>query len=169
MSAPSDAAGRPVSRGRLWLILSLVVNLCLLGFIGGLLWHGHKPPPQQREDLGPQFQKLAGELNLNTSQRAAFENFLSVGRQQGRALREQNETLVNSAWDEMAKPQPDETKIAGLLDKASENRQAFQSEMGKALRGFLATLSPEQRAKVIDFARHRQGGTAQRLRRILMQ
>ncbi len=169
MSAPSDAAARPVSRRRTWLYLSLIVNLCLLGFIGGMLWHGHRPPPPPPENLGPQFQRLAGDLHLDATQRAAFNRFLDVARKQGRSLREQNETLVNSAWEELAKPQPDETRVSGFLDKASDNRHAFQSEMGKALRGFLTTLSPEQRAKVIDFARNRQGNTAQRLRRILMQ
>ena len=42
-----------------------------------------------------------------------------------------------------------------LFDQASEERRAFMRDLTTTTLGFMATLSPEQRAKFVQLARQR--------------
>jgi len=71
-------------------------------------------------------------------------------------LREQNRPIAEAIWSELAKPQPDQDKISGLIEQAGENRRAAQKDNTASLIAFLAALSPEQRTRFAGLAQQRR-------------
>lgn len=144
MTAIADSGRKAGWRGRLvWLALalSLTLNVC---FLGGLAWmHMHAPPPPLMR-----MRALGQSLQLNDTQRQAFEQFLRTIRLRGRFVRETNETLVENLWSEEAKPAPDDAAVAKLGDQINGNRETLQREVSTAFDTFLKTLTPEQRARL---------------------
>jgi Spy/CpxP family protein refolding chaperone len=145
---------RPGSRQQLlWvvLILSLALNFC---FIAGALWirlQGAPLPMSPEERL----QQIEPQLALDSQQKAAFDQYARTVRSRMQSMHEAIEPLVGKAWSELAKPDADDAKIMQLFDQAGEQRRAFRRELGTATFGFLAKLTPEQRAKFVELARQR--------------
>jgi len=65
-------------------------------------------------------------------------------------MREAVEPLLSAARAELAKPDADEATVERLFDEAAQTRRGFQRELLTTTMTFLATLSPEQRAKFIE-------------------
>ncbi|HXP12373.1 MAG TPA: periplasmic heavy metal sensor [Stellaceae bacterium] len=150
-----DPSGRPAGgRGRAGLVilaLSLTLNVF---FVAGLIWTrtmDHAPPLPAVE----RFEKIAKDTNLAGDQLAAFEQFDHAFRERQHQLREQNRPIAEAIWTELAKPQPDQDKISGLIEQAGQNRRAAQMDNTAALTAFLAALSPDQRARFADLAQRR--------------
>jgi Spy/CpxP family protein refolding chaperone len=145
---------RPGSRQQLlWvvLILSLALNFC---FIAGALWirlQGAPLPMSPEERL----QQIEPQLALDSQQKAAFDQYARTVRSRMQSMHEAIEPLVGKAWSELAKPDADDAKIMQLFDQTGEQRRAFRRELGTATFGFLAKLTPEQRAKFVELARQR--------------
>lgn len=136
-------SGQKAGRGSrlLWiaLALSLTLNIC---FLAGLAWmHAHAPPPPI-----VRMQHFGEMLNLNSSQKQAYEQFLRTLRLRGRFVRESNRPLIENLWSEIAKPTPDTSEVAKLADQINSNREGLQREVSTALDAFIKTLTPEQRA-----------------------
>ena len=156
MSAETEiaAARRGVLPRLSWILLALSLALNMF-FIGGFFWvrgeaaRAHLRPAER-------FEMIARELNLDSKQRGAFEHLIGLMRMSTRRLREANMPLIQEAWAEMAKAQPDEAVIDRNLEAAAANRRTFQVDTSHALRGFLAALSDEQRAHFVEFAKNRQ-------------
>lgn len=164
LAAPQRGSWRP----RLpWILLALSFALNLF-FIGGVFWvrteahHGHLTPAERVE-------QVAQELSLDTNQRAAFDGFIRTVRGKARQLRETNQPLIEKAWQDFAKPQPDEAALDKLVEAAADNRRSFQIEAGRALRGFLAVLNEDQRIRFIALARKRDNRNTPPLLRQLVQ
>jgi Spy/CpxP family protein refolding chaperone len=165
MSSIAEAGGRVGRRGRLiWvaLVLSLTLNVF---FMAGLLWS--KMAAEQHGNPAQRFQELGRQLDLSPAERAAFEQFGRTVGEQVQALRHANEPLLDRVWTELAKPEPDQALIARLVEQAGENRRAFQKATAEALTGFMASLSPEQRAQFAELARRRQDAAAHRIWRMI--
>jgi len=84
-------------------------------------------------------------------------------RARAQSMHEEVEPLIAEAWSEMAKPQPDEAKVNQLFDEAAAKRRALQRDMASQTLAFLATLSPEQRAKFIELGREHFSSRANRI------
>ena len=148
----------PAARGGAWrnwwrtaLVLSVALNLF---FVAGAVWiRVHAPPPVASPEQ--RLEEMAGALGLDPQQRQAFERFSQTMRARLQAMHEAMQPLVAGAWAEVGKPQADEAKVMRLLDKAAEARRGYQQELTATTLAFLATLSPEQRAKFVQLARHR--------------
>lgn len=130
------------------LALSLALNLF---FVAGALWiRLHAPPtmlsPEDRLD------QMASELNLNPQQKQAFASYSQTIRGRIRAMHSAVQPLIANAWSEVGKPEADEAKVMQLFDKAAEERRAFTRDLTTTTLGFLATLSPDQRAKFVQLA-----------------
>lgn len=150
----AEPNGRAPKRSR-GLIIALALSLTLNVFVaGGLIWartHFHPPlPPIKR------FIVISHKLDLNDAQHAAFRHMITVMRQHGRAQFQQNHPLFDQVWDQLAKPQPDQKAIDGLIDQVDTNHRAFQKDMTATLEEFLATLTPEQRAQFANLAKYRR-------------
>lgn len=136
---------------RVVLALSLALNLF---FIVGALWiRVHAPPapitPEQR------LEQMSAELGLDAQQSRAFADYSHTMRQRLQAMHQAMKPLISQAWTEVAKPHADETRIMKLLDQAGQTRRAYAGQLTTTTLSFLATLSPEQRAKFVELAQHR--------------
>ena len=152
MTAGTSSRPRPAPARLLWILLALSLALNLF-FVGGVFWvrsQGHGP-------LGPaeRIERVAKQLTLDADQRAAFERFVRAIRMKARDLRETNQPLIDEAWQDFAKAQPDEAAVDKLFESAANNRRNFQLETGRALRAFLATLNEDQRAAFVAMVRNR--------------
>lgn len=133
------------------LAISLVLNLC---FVAGAAWTLlHEPPsPAHR------FRAIAGELALSPEQTEAFDKYFKSMIARTRESHAEIEPIVAAAWAEIAKPKPDTGQISKLFQQAAEKRREFQQEGTEATLQFLATLSPEQRARFVALVRERRAG-----------
>jgi uncharacterized membrane protein len=148
-AAARDATRHPL----LWvaLTLSLVLNLC---FVAGALWiriQGPAMPAGPAERL----QRIGTELVLDPQQRQAFELYSENVRSHMQQMRETVEPLMSAAWSELAKPDADPATAARLFDEAAQARHSLQRELLTPTLTFLATLSPEQRAKFVELFHQR--------------
>jgi uncharacterized membrane protein len=141
-------------RARLpWILLALSVALNVF-FVGGAIWmksrvgRGWMRPAERIE-------AAAKDLNLDGRQRDALQDFLATLRTRSHQLREKNRPLIDTAWTELAKAEPDEAVLDRAFDEGTANRRAFQLDTSRALHQFLRTLSDEQRAKVLENMRAR--------------
>ena len=99
----------------------------------------------------------------NDTQHAAFQQFQRRGSHGG-GMHRNNAGI----WAKIADPATPPDQIAGLLEGTVKNRIEFQQGVATALGKFLATLTPEQRAKFIAEARQpaRRHGPWSRLRHL---
>ncbi|MBV8133156.1 MAG: periplasmic heavy metal sensor [Alphaproteobacteria bacterium] len=150
----ASAATRGATRHPLlWvaLTLSLVLNLC---FVAGALWIRIQSPavpvsPAER------LQRVGTELALDPQQRQAFEQYSEIVRTHMLQMRETVEPLMSAAWAELAKPDADQATAARLFDEAGQARRGLQRELLVPTLTFLATLSPEQRARFVELFHQR--------------
>lgn len=154
-AAAAPGAARRKEHSRLLiaaLVISLVLNLC---FIAATVWFRLHAPPAGR-NLAERYQEIASQLDLDAQQRAAFDRYIAAMRSRADQMRQDTDPLMGAGWDELAKPQPDEAKVAQLFDQAAEKRRDFQHDATAQTLTLLATLSPEQRAKFITLMRERR-------------
>ena len=154
-TAAPVAAGRGQHRSRLLiavLVISLVLNLC---FVAGAVWYRLHPPPAS-QTLAQRYQEIASQLDLDPQQRGAFDQYIAAMRSRIDQMRQETEPLMGAAWDELAKPQPDEARVKQLFDEAAERRRGFQRDATGQTLTLLATLSPTQRAKFVTLMRERR-------------
>jgi Spy/CpxP family protein refolding chaperone len=153
----SDSVARSGARQHWWkvlLALSLTLNLF---FIGGALWiRVHVPPPLSLED---RLDRMTAELGLDERQQQAFAHYSKAMRAVIRAMRQAVQPLIADAWLEVSKPHADEAKVMQLFDQAAQERRRYMHDLTSATLSFLATLSPEQRAKFVELARRRHRWT----------
>jgi Spy/CpxP family protein refolding chaperone len=128
------------------LVISAALNLC---FIGGALWlRMHEPP---RTPI--RAQEFADDLHLTPQQRAGFEQYFHLMRARAQLMRAELEPIINQAWTEIAKAQPDQNQIEQDFEQAAAKRRAFAHDATQTTLSFLATLSPEQRQKFVTLLR----------------
>jgi uncharacterized membrane protein len=128
------------------LTLSLLLNLC---FVAGALWiriQGPALPASPAERL----QRIGAELALDPQQKQAFDQYSENVRAHMQRIRDTVEPLMTAAWSELAKPDADQATAARLFDEAGQARRGLQRELLAPTLSFLATLSPEQRAKFVE-------------------
>ena len=153
MTLVSTAARGATRHPLLWvaLTLSLLLNLC---FVAGALWiriQGPAPPANPAERL----QRIGTELVLDPQQRQAFERYSENIRTHMQKMRETVEPLMSAAWAELAKPDADQATAARMFDEAGQARRGLQRELLAPTLTFLATLSPEQRARFVELFHQR--------------
>ncbi len=150
----TDAAGTPPSRRR-WLIVVVAVSVALnMFFIGAIAGHMHgrhpHPPPPGQFGQHERFERIAADLGLNDAQKAAFQQFQTVMRQHGTAMR----AAITAAWAKIADPATKPDEFPALLDGMVKSRTDFQQDLAGAMGKFLASLTPAQRAEFIEEARN---------------
>jgi Spy/CpxP family protein refolding chaperone len=109
-----------------------------------------------RMDIAEYYRQMAGELNLDPQQLAAFDRYVAAMRTRSEQMRQETDPPIGAAWEEIAKPQPDAGKVEQLFDEAGEKRRVFQREAASQMLTLLATLSPAQRGKFVQLMRERR-------------
>jgi uncharacterized membrane protein len=153
VTVASFAARVGVRQHLLWAVLALSValNLC---FVAGALWiRMHEPmaPASPEERL----QRIGAQLALAPQQKVEFDEYSQAVQERMRKMHEAVGPLVGSAWSELAKPDADAAKVLQLFDEAAQQRYGYRRELTLKTLSFLATLSPEQRARFVALARQR--------------
>jgi Spy/CpxP family protein refolding chaperone len=156
-------AGRRGWLTPLALALSLLLNIC---FVAGLIWS----TTAAEEIMAPaeRFVAIGRGLNLTADENAALTRFGIAAREHGRLLRQSNAPLMGQIWQEMAAPKPDEAHIAQLIERATQNRLAYQKAMTAGLMIFLDSLSAEQRAQFVSIAAHHNAANNRRVVRLVL-
>ena len=131
------------------LALSLALNLC---FVGGAVWVRLHAPSS--EGPAERLKQAAAQLSLDPQQQAAFDRYFHVLRARISLMHQEVQPLIAGAWSELAKPDADAAAVMQRFDEAAAKRRSFQQQLTSETLAFLATLSPEQRAKFVDLARH---------------
>jgi Spy/CpxP family protein refolding chaperone len=155
--SPRSRLSRPRLTAAL-LAVSVALNLC---FVAGATWTRLKPPTATT--TSDRFQRLGQSLDLSTPQQAIFDQYVTGLIARNNRVRVATEPLMDEAWAEIARPNPDETRVLQLLDDFSTQRHATWHETIRATLSLLATLTPEQKAKFLaneqvrrNAARHRR-------------
>ena len=128
------------------LAVSVALNVLLGAYVAGRLW---QPPKRFAPDM------IANELNLNSQQREAFEQYLHSSRENMRRLREESRARVHRSLSELVKPEPDQAALDRLYEEELTRRRAFLEDATTSMRSFLATLNPEQRQEFLALMEQR--------------
>jgi Spy/CpxP family protein refolding chaperone len=127
--------------------LSVALNVFLGAFLGGEIWN--RP---RRGEPG----EVARALDLTPEQREAFQRFRKTAREENMRFREEVRPVLRRSWSELAKQNPDETVLAQSYDDALARRREMHRATLRELRGFLQTLTPEQRERFVALESERQ-------------
>jgi Spy/CpxP family protein refolding chaperone len=146
-------ANGPGTRGlraprRVWaavLAVSVALNLC---FVAGALWTRFNPAPTPAT-ASERFRKLEANLDLTAGQRVTYQAYVTRTRERIARLRQEIDPLLDAAWSEIAKPQPDDAYLMQRFDEAAAQWRAYQHEAVDSTLALLAHLTPEQRAKFV--------------------
>jgi uncharacterized membrane protein len=160
LTATGIPRGGGVPRHRLILAIlaiSLALNVCV---IAGVIWNRTTAPETQTG--GAWVRKLEASLDLNEQQKAAFTAYIAASRAHNAQLRQDVEPMLEAAWAELAKPQPDQAEVLRHFNDASTRWRASQTETISATLSFLATLNPDQRAKFIAGEREHRASLRRR-------
>ena len=153
MTLVSAAARGATRHPLLWVAftLSLLLNLC---FVAGALWIRIQGPPLPATPA-ERLARIGAELALDPQQRQAFDQYSETVRAHMQQMRDTVEPMMSAAWSELAKPDADQATAARLFDEAGQARRSLQRELLTPTLAFLATLSPEQRAKFVELFHQR--------------
>jgi Spy/CpxP family protein refolding chaperone len=133
------------------LAVSLALNLF---FVAGAVWTDFNPPPQTA-GFDRRFRAMAAPLDLTSAQRIAFTRYEGAMRSGRDALHRQVGPLIDAVRQEIAKPQPDVSRMRQLLDQAAAAHRAFEQQAVAATLAFVATLTPAQRDTFVAIERQR--------------
>jgi uncharacterized membrane protein len=132
------------------LAVSVVLNLL---FVAGGVWSRVEQPAPR--GLDQRFEQIGAQLSLGPAQSAAFDTFIAELRRRGDKVQQQVAPLYRSAWEEAGKPVMDEAEVMRLFEAAFDGRLRVNRETTARMLDFLATLSPDQRARFVTLARDR--------------
>jgi uncharacterized membrane protein len=154
MSMVGTAATRASwSRSRILtavLAVSLVLNVL---FVAGALWGRIEEAPAR--GLDQRFERIGAQLNLDASQRVAFDRLLAELHGRSDKVQQQVGPLYRAAWDAAGNPAADADEVFRLFDAALDKRRELSRDTMRKTLDFLGTLSPEQRSRFVALARER--------------
>src|SRR3954467_12303373 len=132
------------------LAVSLVLNVL---FVAGGVWSRVEEPAARGPDR--RFERIGAQLSLDPAQRAAFDTFISELRSRRDKVQQRVGPLYRAAWDAAGKPAMDTAEVMRSFEAAFDARLRVNREATARMLDFLATLSPEQRARFVALARDR--------------
>lgn len=156
MTIASQAARSGTRQQLLWMLVALSVALNLFFIIGALWIRMHGPPVPM--SAAERLQRIGTELSLDPQQQGAFNKYSETVRTRMQLMHKTVDPLMGKAWEEIAKPEADEANVVRLFDEAGQTRRSFMRELAPNTLSFLATLSPEQRAKFVELIRQKPWG-----------
>ena len=108
--------------------------------------HGHGGPGGG--DLVMGIAALKGQLNLNTSQQAMWDNAVAAGKAARDNARASHQQLRNTVTTELAKAEPDLAAVAAASDAARDAAAASHRQVRAAWLNLYSTFTPDQKAVV---------------------
>jgi Spy/CpxP family protein refolding chaperone len=108
--------------------------------------HGHGGPGGGDFVMG--IAALKGQLNLNTSQQAMWDNAVAAGKAARESARASHQQVQNTLTNELAKAEPDLAAVAASADAAHDAAQAQLRQVRAAWLNLYSTFTPDQKAVV---------------------
>lgn len=129
--------------------IAAVAAATLIGFAGIASaqphhWHGGPGGG----DLVMGIAALKGQLNLNTSQQAMWDNAVAAGKAARDNARASHQQLRNTVTTELAKAEPDLAAVAAASDAARDAAAASHRQVRAAWLNLYSTFTPDQKAVV---------------------
>jgi Spy/CpxP family protein refolding chaperone len=106
---------------------------------------GHRHHGMMKEFIMYKIDKLAEDLNLNSTQQARWDTFkkdLESSIEQRKGKREEIHNIVNQ---ELAKDNPDFTKVTPLVHGQIDSTAQFAHDLVNRVNELFSDLSPEQK------------------------
>ena len=91
---------------------------------------------------------LKGQLNLNTSQQAMWDNAVAAGKAARDDARANRQKMHDALAAELAKPEPDLAALATAADAAQSANATVHRQVRDAWLNLYSTFTPEQKAVV---------------------
>jgi Spy/CpxP family protein refolding chaperone len=91
---------------------------------------------------------LKGQLNLNTSQQAMWDNAVAAGKAARDSARGSHQKVHDTLTAELAKAEPDLAAVAASADAARDAAAAQHRQVRDAWLNVYATFTPEQKTVV---------------------
>ena len=105
------------------LAVSLVLNVL---FIAGAVWGRIEEAPAR--GLDRRFERIGAQLDLDATQRAAFDRLLGELRGRGDKVQQQVAPLYRAAWDAAGNPTAGADEVFRLFDAAFDKRRQLNRE-----------------------------------------
>jgi Spy/CpxP family protein refolding chaperone len=148
VATATGAGARRVTPRRLWpalLAVSVALNLC---FVAGAVW-SRVNAPATAPSASDRFHRLGAKLDLTDEQRGAFQAYVAATMERTARQRREIDPLLDAAWAEVAKPQPDNSALIQRFDDVAARWRGFQHDAVNSTLALLAKLTPDQRAKFV--------------------
>ena len=129
------------------LIVSLAVNLFVLGGLAGVLFMGLLRPPGPPPMAGPPRLAAIGQALAPAHRDAWVSTVRQTAQSSGPKLKQARE-LRRQAWQELAKDPVDSQSAVDARDQARALEFQARAEMDRAVVGFAATLPSDERRKL---------------------
>jgi Spy/CpxP family protein refolding chaperone len=98
---------------------------------------------------------LKGQLNLNTSQQAMWDNAVAQAKAAHDTGRANMQKMKDAMSAELAKTEPDLAAVAAVADDAQASNSALRKQVRNAWLAVYATFTPDQKAVVRDALKQR--------------
>jgi len=111
---------------------------------------GHRQHGMMKDFIMYKIDRLAGDLDLNSAQQARWDTFkkdLETTIEQRKGKREE---IHNTVKKELAKDNPDFTKVTPLVHGQIDSTAQFAHDMVNRVNELFSDLSPEQKRKLSE-------------------
>lgn len=129
--------------------LAAVAAAALIGVAGvasAQPHHGHGGPGGG--DFVMAIAALKGQLNLNTSQQAMWDNAVAAGKAARDSARTSHQQMHDALTAELAKAEPDLAAVATAADAARDAAAAQHRQVRAAWLNLYSTFTPDQKTVV---------------------
>jgi Spy/CpxP family protein refolding chaperone len=108
----------------------------------------HHHGPRGGGDIQMGIAALKGQLNLNTSQQAMWDNAVAAGKAARQSARSNMQKVHDTLTTELAKPEPDLAAVAAASDSVQSANTATRQQVRSAWLNLYGTFTPDQKAIV---------------------
>ncbi|MEC9368120.1 MAG: periplasmic heavy metal sensor [Pseudomonadota bacterium] len=155
----TEATAKPARRW-VWpaLIVSLALNLAVIGLAAGMFWkHPHGGP------RGMKHERVAGGMEafvdeMPAGRRDAARARIKQYRDETAVLSEKVQELRKQIREELVAENYDEAKLRATLELMRAARAELGRSMGEAALDLVRDLTPEQRKKFLEIMKSRMRG-----------
>jgi Spy/CpxP family protein refolding chaperone len=111
---------------------------------------GHRHHGMMKDFIMFKLDRLAGDLDLNSAQQARWDTFKKDLESSIEERKGKREEIHNVVKKELAKDNPDLTKITPLIHGQIDSTSQFAHDMVNRVNELFSDLSPEQKRKLSE-------------------
>lgn len=140
------------------LIIGVVAGVVVLAAGVALAASAARGPERARQFINWRVDDALDELEATDAQRAKAHALKDRLFQEGMKLRESKTEVHDALVEQWRSNNPDSAAVHRLVDQMADEFRAFAHQAADAALEFHQTLTPEQRAELLQRAEERRGG-----------